>query len=74
VPADAYRQYAADFLEHFLNVSEEGALANMDLIQRCYFKAVTLFDQEREEFSDVSIISSAIRRRRKASDPASIGL
>jgi hypothetical protein len=52
----AYRQHAADFREHFLNVSEEGGIVSMDLIQRCYFKAVTLFDQKHEEFSDVSIV------------------
>jgi hypothetical protein len=62
VSPDAYRQHASDFQEHFFNVSEEGGVTSMDIIQRCYFKAVTLFDQEREEFSDVSITSSSVRR------------
>lgn len=61
VSLDACHRHATDFREYFLNVNEEGAIASMDLIQRCYFKAVTLFDREREEFSDISIISSAIR-------------
>jgi hypothetical protein len=67
VSSDAYRQHATDFLEHFISTNEEGALVSMDLIQRCYFKAVTLFDQKHEEFSDVSITSSAIRPQRRAS-------
>ncbi len=66
VPGDVYHQYAADFRKHFINLSEDGGVASMEFIQRCYFKAVTHFDQEREEFSDVSITSSAIRPRRKA--------
>lgn len=65
VSPDAYRQHAIDFREHFLNVTEEGGSVSMDLILRCYFKAVTLFDQKEREFSDVSITSSAIRRQRK---------
>lgn len=65
VPLDAYHQHSADFQEHFINVTAEDSVANMELIQRCHFRAVTQFDPEREEFSDVSIISSASRTRRK---------
>jgi hypothetical protein len=56
-----YHQHGPDFQEHFINVSEEDGVASMELVQRCYFKAVTVFDRDRAEFSDVSITSSAIR-------------
>ena len=64
VSGDDYRQYGNDFREHFINVSEEDGIASMELVQRCYFKAVTIFDRDRAEFSHVSITSSAIRRPR----------
>jgi hypothetical protein len=61
VSGDDYHQHGHDFREHFINVSEEDGVASMELVQRCYFKAVTVFDRDRAEFSDVSITSSAIR-------------
>lgn len=59
-----YHQHGHDFREHFINVSEDDGVASMELVQRCYFKAATVFDRDRAEFSDVSITSSAIRPRR----------
>lgn len=66
VSEDDYLQHGHDFREHFTNVSKEDGVASMDLVQRCYFKAVTVFDQNREEFSEVSITSSAIRPSRSS--------
>lgn len=65
VSPDSYRQHTTDFRKHFLDAREEGGIANMNLVQRCYFKAVTIFDREHEEFSEVSIISSAIMPKRE---------
>ena len=69
VSGDDYDQHGHDFREHFINVNEEDGVASMELVQRCYFKALTIFDRNRAEFSDVSITSSAIRppRSRKRS-------
>lgn len=63
VSSDAYKQNIEDFQKYFFNETEEGGITSMALAQRGYFRGVTLFDREREEFSDVSIISSAIRTR-----------
>lgn len=64
VSEDDYHQHGHDFRDHFTNVSEEDGIASMELVQRCYFKAATIFDQDRGEFSEVSITSSAIKPRR----------
>lgn len=61
VSEDDYHQHGDDFRDHFTNVSEEDGVASMELVQRCYFKAATVFDQDRGEFSEVSITSSAIK-------------
>lgn len=69
VSEDDYHRHGHDLGEHFTNVIEEGGVASMELVQRCYFKAVTVFDRGRGEFSDVSIISSAIRPPARRSAP-----
>lgn len=60
VSANAYRQYEADFLEHFMNETDKGATVSMELVQRGYFRAETVFDQEQKALSDIVITSSAI--------------
>jgi hypothetical protein len=64
--SDTYRQHATDFQEHFINVKEEDGMASMELIQRCFFKAVTYFDKESQQFLNTAVTSSAIRSQRKS--------
>lgn len=65
VSRNAYVQHAKDFQEYFLNVYEGEGIASMEVIQRCYFKAVTVFDRESGVFSDIKITSSAIKPPRR---------
>jgi hypothetical protein len=66
VSEEVYREHGPDFQKHFMNMSEEGGVVSMELVQRCYFRAETVFDRDRGEFFEVSITSSAIRPSRSA--------
>jgi hypothetical protein len=66
VSEDVCRQHGPDFQKHFINMREKGGGVSMEFVQRCYFRAVTVFDRDQEEFSEVSITSSAIRLFRSA--------
>jgi len=60
VSAEAYRQHEADFLGHFMNETDKGATVSLELVQRGYFRAETVFDREEKTLSEVVITSSAI--------------
>lgn len=61
VPIEAYRRHQADFDKNFVNPTEEGDRAQLEVIQRGYFRAETSFQWATETFTDLVITSSAIR-------------
>lgn len=52
------------FLERFINEGTEDGITTLMTVQRRYFKGSLVFDQNQELFSEVSITSSAMSRRR----------
>lgn len=42
-----------DFDREFYNISIDGGVASMEIMQRCHFKAELIFNHESEEFTDV---------------------
>lgn len=65
VPTVDYRAASERFDAHFHNLVVDGEFTSMDIVQRCYFKARMAFDRESEVFTDVVLISSAVRLPRK---------
>jgi hypothetical protein len=69
----AFQQANAGSLsDHFLNLETEAEVARMELVQRAYFKARTVFHGDAETFGDVVVTSSAIMPQRKARRAAAI--
>ncbi len=62
VDDDLYQVNKDDFLKHFFNAETEDGVVTMEVAQRGYFEGTMMFDRDQEQFIDVSIISSAIRR------------
>jgi len=73
VLGEVFRQHEAEFQDHFININDEDAVVSMELVQRSYFRAETVFDQNREEFSEVLITSAAIRPMRSSRRPTPAG-
>jgi hypothetical protein len=65
-PDQALEGYMEDFSRKFIDVDISDGIAKVDLYQRCYFRGTMVFDQTQELFSDITIISSAIKRPRSS--------
>ena len=64
VPAESYHLNEIEFHKHFVNIAVYNGVASMEIMQRCLFKANMTFDQKHEEFIEISIIWSAVKRRK----------
>ncbi len=65
VPTAVYESNATAFQDHFLNVTVNESVTELQMVQRCYFEVELKFDTKCEEFTDSSVKLTAVHRHRK---------
>ncbi|MEN5089252.1 serine protease [Pseudomonas protegens] len=64
IAENIYAQHKLSFDRYFMNIQVDDDVVAMEALQRVYFKASMLFDYEHEEFTDVAVNWSGVRKPR----------